>query len=214
MLPSPPLLLITDRSQTGGDLLSVLGAALSGGVRWISVREKNLAEDEQCALAAAVRAMAAPFGAMVTLHGSAALAARAGLGGVHLGAGADAKAARQRLGAGALIGQSIHKMEDAIQADPAVLDYVIAGPAFETASKPGYGPALEEAGLARLAAACRVPLLALGGIDAANLSRVKAAQVAGAAVMGGVMRASDPEAEARELIAAWRASGVLPLTKD
>ncbi|MEP9376319.1 thiamine phosphate synthase [Aquabacter sp. CN5-332] len=203
MLPSPPLLLITDRSQAKGELLAVAGAALAGGVRWISVREKDLPDEEQAALAAGIRVLAAPFDALVTLHGSADLAAHAAVDGVHLPAGADAAAARARLGKAALVGQSIHSVEEATAADPAVLDYVVAGPAFETASKPGYGPALEEAGLARLVSACRVPLLALGGIDASTLPRCKAAGVAGGAVMGGVMRAADPEAEMRGLVEAW-----------
>ncbi|TCT03224.1 thiamine phosphate synthase [Aquabacter spiritensis] len=203
MLPFPPLLLITDRGQSRIALLDVVAAALAGGVRWISVREKDLADLAQIALAGEVAALGARFGARVTLHGTADLAARAGLDGVHLAAGADAADARARLGAGALIGQSVHAAAEAAEAEPGVLDYVVAGPAFATASKPGYGPALEADGLRHLVGVCRVPLLALGGIDAANAARCKAAGAQGIAVMGGLMRAPDPEAEARALLRAW-----------
>ncbi len=205
-LPSPPLLLITDRAQAKGGLMAVVEAALAGGVRWISVREKDLPDDEQVALASAIRALAIPFGARVTLHGQADLALRAGLDGVHLPAGENAFAARARLGTAALVGQSIHGMEEASDAEPGVLDYVVAGPAFETASKPGYGPALEEMGLSLLAATSRVPLLALGGIDARTLPRCKTSGIAGVAVMGGVMRAQDPAAEVRQLLKIWNNS--------
>lgn len=202
-LPSPPVLLISDRAQARGTLAEVVLAACRGGVRWISVREKDLDPQAQIALAGEIRRATAGFGARVTLHGTAQLARDAGCDGVHLAAGAAPEEARALLGPDALIGQSIHGAAEAAAADPALVDYVIAGPAFETASKPGYGPALRGDGLARLKAICRVPLIALGGIDRRSLGECRAAGVDGVAVMGGVMRAPDPEAEARALVAAW-----------
>ncbi|WP_029004631.1 thiamine phosphate synthase [Azorhizobium doebereinerae] len=202
MLPSPPLLLITDRTQARGDLGGILAAAFGAGLRWVSVREKDLPEAEQVALVRALLPVAHAYGARLKLHGSAALAAAAGADGVHLPAGADAAAARALLGPAALVGLSIHSEAEAAAA-PAGVSYLIAGPAFLTASKPGYGPALGPEGLARLARATARPLLALGGIDAATLAACRACGIAGAAVMGGIMRAADPAAEARALIAAW-----------
>lgn len=202
-LPDPPLLLITDRTQAGHALEQVACAALLGGGRWISLREKDVPAAEQIALLARLKEVAGPFGARVLIHGPAELAAAAGADGVHLAADGDARSARDRLGPQALIGQSIHDVAEAGRADPGTLDYVVAGPAFPTRSKPGYGPALEREGLRRLVGACRVPLLALGGIDAHTLPLCRAAGVAGVAVMGGVMRASDPCHEMRMLVAAW-----------
>jgi thiamine-phosphate pyrophosphorylase len=54
--------------------------------------------------------------------------------------------------------------------DPAPLDYVIAGPVFETASKPGYGPALGPEGLAGIVKASRVPVIAIGGVTLQTIS--------------------------------------------
>jgi thiamine monophosphate synthase len=55
--------------------------------------------------------------------------------------------------------------------------------------------------LADIARACRVPVLTIGGINAARLGEVLAAGAVGAAVMGGVMRAADPAQEMRTLLA-------------
>jgi len=140
--------------------------------------------------------------ARLTLHGDAAIAAEAGIDGLHLGAGADAARARAMLGASALIGTSIHSVAEADVLDPALVDYAIAGPAFESASKPGYGPALGVEGLRAIVAATRVPVVAIGGIDAARAGAVMAAGAAGIAVMGLVMRAPDPADEVRALLAA------------
>jgi thiamine-phosphate pyrophosphorylase len=202
-LPDPPVLLITDRTQARGPLVEIVAAACAGGLRWVSLREKDLGEGEQVALLTALKQAAAPFGARVLLHGSAELALAAGADGVHLPADGDGAAARALLGPEALIGQSVHSTDEAARAVPGVLDYVVAGPAFLTQSKPGYGPALEAAGLARLAALCKVPLLALGGIAPSNVAVSRAAGVAGIAVMGGIMRAARPDEEAHALLAAW-----------
>ena len=56
-------------------------------------------------------------------------------------------------------------------------------------SKPGYGPEIGRKGLAEMARAARVPVLAIGGINTARVAEVIAAGCAGIAVMGGVMRA-------------------------
>jgi len=49
------------------------------------------------------------------------------------------------------------------------------GPAYETASKPGYGPEIGRKGLAEIAQAARVPVLAIGGINVARVAEVLAA---------------------------------------
>jgi thiamine-phosphate pyrophosphorylase len=139
--------------------------------------------------------------ARVTLHGEASLVAASGADGVHLPAGSDPLAARRMLGPGKLIGASIHTVVEAEALDPHTLDYALAGPAFETPSKPGYGPEIGRIGLGEIACASRVPILAIGGLNAARAAEVMAAGPVGIAVMGGVMRAADPAQEVRALIA-------------
>jgi len=200
-LPDPPLLLITDRRQARRPLDEIAAAAFSAGCRWVSLREKDLPPDEQVLLARAIASLARAHGARVTLHGEAALAKQAGADGVHLPAGVDPVAARKLVGPGKLIGVSIHTATEAEAIDPAIVDYALAGPAFETASKPGYGPEIGRKGLIDIARAARVPVLAIGGINPARVGELIAAGAAGVAVMGGVMRAADPAQEARALIA-------------
>jgi len=200
-LPDPPLLLVTDRRQARRPLQDIVGAALGAGCRWVSLREKDLPADEQILLARALIPLAHAQGARFTLHGEAALARDAGADGVHVSSGADLAVARALIGRDKMLGVSIHTVSEAEAIDPAVVDYVLAGPAFETASKPGYGPEIGRKGLAAVARAARVPVLAIGGVNAARLGELVAAGAAGVAVMGGVMRAPDPAQEIRSLIA-------------
>src|SRR5262245_32799781 len=121
-LPDPPLLLVTDRRQARRPLPEVVGAALTAGCRWISLREKDLPEDEQVGLARMLIPMARRHGARLTVHGDAALAQAAGADGVHLPSGSDPAAARTLLGPGQLIGVSIHTVTEAEALDPAAID--------------------------------------------------------------------------------------------
>ena len=200
-LPDPPLLLVTDRAQARRSLAEVVAAALTNGCRWVSLREKDLPEDEQIVLVRMLLPMARKYSARLVLHGEAALAKLAGVDGVHLPSGSDAAAARALLGPAQLIGVSIHTITEAEAIDPQAADYALAGPAFETPSKPGYGPEIGRKGLADIARACRAPVLAIGGINTARVGEVIAAGCAGVAVMGGVMRAADPAREVGALVA-------------
>ena len=199
-VPQPPLLLITDRRQALRPLPAVISAAVSAGCRWVSVREKDLPADEQILLARSLSLVRAEGGKLL-LHGEASLAKEAGIDGVHLPAGRDAAAARALIGPEKILGVSIHTVTEAEAIDPTCVDYALAGPAFETPSKPGYGPEIGRKGLADIAHACRVPVLAIGGINAARIAEVLAGGAAGVAIMGGVMRAADPGQDTRALLA-------------
>jgi len=187
------LLVITDRKQAQFPLEDMATRLFAGGCRWLSLREKDLAAADRLAQLRRLVALGARWGARVSVHGDVAAAAESGAAGIHLSARGRVPDARRILGSAALIGRSAHSLEEVAQAAEEGADYVTLSPIFVTASKPGYGPPL---GLAALALAGRygVPVLALGGVDDSNLAACLAAGAAGAAMMGGVMRAADPQA--------------------
>jgi thiamine-phosphate pyrophosphorylase len=201
-LPAPPLLLITDRLSCRGKVEDVVAAALRGGCRWVMVREKDLDHDALVALARRIVADAARIGATVVVSGDAAAAVEAGAAGVHLPQGGSVAEARRVAGAGALVGVSCHSESELHAAARDGADYATLSPVFPTESKPEYGPALGLAAFARLVRPARLPVLALGGVGAANAAACRRAGAAGIAVMGGVMRATDPERALAAMIAA------------
>jgi thiamine-phosphate pyrophosphorylase len=200
-LPRPPLLVITDRRAARAPLDAIAAAAFAGGCRWLSLREKDLRHDERVALLHKLVTVGKAHGARVMVHEDVAAALAAGAAGVHLPAGGSPIAARQALGDGALIGLSAHDYDDIVRAETEGADYVTLSPVFESASKPGYGPALGLDELADLAAKSLVPVLALGGVAAATAAACMAAGAAGIAVMGAVMAATDPRAATSALVA-------------
>jgi thiamine-phosphate pyrophosphorylase len=203
-LPEPPLLVITDRHQARLPLEEVAKAVFATGCRWLSVRESDLSRVERLALLERLRVLAAPWGATVGVHGDMQ-AARA-LAGValHLPAGGAAVAARAALGAERLIGRSAHASDPLAGAKVAELDYVTVSPVFESASKPGYGPALGLRGLATAVRGAVVPVIALGGIGVDNVRACLQTGAAGVAVMGEVMRTADPGGVVAAMLLAWK----------
>lgn len=185
-LPSPPLLLITDRSQAAGGLLSAVAAAVRAGCRWVSLREKDLPLAVQADLLRTLLPILCDAGGTLTVHGGPELAPLCH--GVHLPDGADIAATRRDLGPAALIGASCHDQGGVAVAARDGANYATLSPIFLTPSKPGYGPALGPAVLSDLP----LPTLALGGVGVGNAAQCLSAGAAGLAVMGGVMR--DPGA--------------------
>jgi thiamine-phosphate pyrophosphorylase len=107
-----------------------------------------------------------------------------GADGVHLGQDDfGAELARER---GLLLGRSVVTLDQALEADA---DYLGAGPVWETPSKADADPSMGLAGLAQIAAAVAIPVVAIGGIDASNAGDCIGAGASGVAV---VRAATDP----------------------
>jgi len=200
-LPAPPLLVITDRRQARRPLEELAEAIFAGGCRWLSLREKDLAAAERRTLLSALVTLGRRWKAIVTVHEDIDAAVMVGAGGVHLPSAGSPEAARARLPDG-LIGASAHSAEEGAGLLSSGADYVTVSPVFVTASKPGYGPAIGLDGLARVVAQVSGPVIALGGITAANAALCLSSGAHGVAVMGEIMRAADPRATVESILAA------------
>ena len=104
--------------------------------------------------------------------------------GVHLGQ-SDEGADRARAN-GLLLGRSVVALE---QVDGLDADYLGAGPVWATPSKADADPPIGLEGLMRICLAADVPVVAIGGVDAANAASCIAA---GAAGVASVRAATDP----------------------
>lgn len=200
-LPVPPLLVISDRGQAHRPLEELAEAIFASGCRWFSLREKDLPAAERRDLLKALVALGRRWGATVTVHEDVDAAVMAGAGGVHLPSAGSPEATRARL-PGGVIGASAHSAKEASALLGSGADYVTVSPVFITASKPGYGPATGLDGLAKIAAQVPGPVIALGGITAANASLCLSAGASGVAVMGEVMRATEPQTVVEAMLAA------------
>jgi thiamine-phosphate pyrophosphorylase len=156
-----------------GDLIPSIRGAISAGIDWIQIREKDLPTRSLLELAQkAVSLSGKTTRILINDRLDVALASQAA--GVHLG-GESAPVAEVvrwcRAGhapEGFLVGASCHQLTEALAAERDGADYLFFGPVFTTPSKLAYGP---PQGLERLADICgrvRIPVLAIGGITMVN----------------------------------------------
>ena len=191
----PALMLLIDGSRADAEI----AAAVDGGVNMLQARAPEASTVRLADLASDARAIAAGR-ALVLVHGDVDAALWAEADGVHLPEAAwTARLARVRAGAGGalLISCAVHGVEAARRADAEGADLIVAGTVFPSASHPG-GATIGIDGLREICAAVRIPVIAIGGVTAANAGEVMQAGASGAAVIGAIRGAPDalPAAEA------------------
>ncbi len=99
----------------------------------------------------------------------------------------------------ARVGISVHSLEEAIEAAALGADYVTFGHVFSSQSHPGEpGRGLDA--LAGIVERLDIPVLAIGGIDQANIAQVVATGCAGVSVISAIVDHHDPGYAARRLI--------------
>jgi thiamine-phosphate pyrophosphorylase len=183
----------------------VLRGILAGGAAAVQVREKEMPDRARLVRARDVAAAAHEAGALAIVNDRPDLAVLAAADGVHAGQDDLAPAdARRIVGPDRIVGVSTHTLGQAIAAAQAGADYVGCGPMFQSATKPQAavpGPAL----CAEVTAQVSMPIMAIGGITAANAPQVLAAGARWLAVSSAVAGADDPEAETRRLVEIVRA---------
>lgn len=179
-------------------LAPAVEAALRGGARVVQYRDKAHPPAARRVHAERLHALCARYGAGFIVNDDVALARAVAADGVHLGReDADIEAARDALGADAVVGVSCYnELARAEQAVARGAGYVAFGSFFPSRTKPGAvraEPALLQAARARLP----VPLVAIGGITPENGAALIAAGADMLAVISGLWEQPDIEAAAR-----------------
>jgi len=153
----------------------------------VQIRERDLEAAHLARLVSAVVDLARGSRSRIIVNDRLDVALACGAGGVHLRADSmPPSRARSIAPPGFLIGCSVHAPAEARAVAPDV-DYLIAGTVWPTESKPA-GPAgrppIGPDGLAAIARAARVPVLAVGGVTLDRVPHLSASGAAGVAAIG------------------------------
>lgn len=190
-------------------LTGIAGSGLDPGKVAVQLRERDLEGHALVDLAGALRATTAAAGVRLFINDRVDVALAVGADGVHLGGTSLAPAEARAIAPALALAVSTHGLTDVRAAldDPARVAFAVFGPIRETPSKRSYGPPL---GIGALTEAARVdlPLLALGGVDAADVPEVIAAGAYGLACVRPVMAAKAPAEAVRALCKALATSSV------
>lgn len=134
--------LVTDHAAARGEPVAAVYSALRGGLDCVQVREKKGPASRLHETTLSLLPAARERGARLLVNDRLDVAIACGADGVHLpGAGLPPESARGLLGDGALIGVSVHELDEARAAVEAGADYVTFGHVHPTASKSGSPPA-------------------------------------------------------------------------
>jgi thiamine-phosphate pyrophosphorylase len=151
--------------------------AVEGGATVVQLRLKGASTDEVVEAGRGFRGLPATF----VVNDDVEAALRLDADGVHLGR--DDDGAERAVAAGLLLGTSAATVAEAQAGESLGAGYVGAGPVWATPSKPDAGRPIGLEGLADVCGAVSVPVVAIGGIDAANAADCIRAGAAGVAVV-------------------------------
>ena len=195
------LYLVTDRDLCGGrSLEEVVLRSIRGGARYVQIREKDQSTRDFIEEAVRIKRILEPFHVPLIINDRVDVALAVKSDGVHVGQDdMPYTMARSIMGPGAIIGLSVETWKDVEEAEELDCDYIGVSPVFETPTKIDTKGAWGLDGLVRIKAFSRHPLVAIGGLNAANTADVVKAGADCIAVVSAVCAAPDPEAASREL---------------
>lgn len=188
------------------DYLDSIAMALEGGCRWVQLRMKDATPEEILPIALEAQKLCKAKDATFIIDDHVELVKEIGADGVHLGKlDMPVGEARKILGDSFIIGGTSNTFEDIAMHAAAGADYIGCGPFRFTTTKKNLSPVLGLEGYQILVAKMRengltLPIVAIGGINAADIPAIMRTGVSGIALSGTVLRAENPVSEMRKLM--------------
>lgn len=188
------------------DYLDSIAMALEGGCRWVQLRMKDATPEEILPIALEAQKLCKAKDATFIIDDHVALVKEIGADGVHLGKlDMPVAEARKILGDSFIIGGTSNTFEDIAMHAAAGADYIGCGPFRFTTTKKNLSPVLGLEGYQTLVAKMKeqgltLPIVAIGGINAADIPAIMRTGVSGIALSGTVLRAENPVSEMRKLM--------------
>jgi thiamine-phosphate pyrophosphorylase len=177
--------------------------ALDAGVKFFQYRSKNGSRKSIYEVSLVLARIARNAEALFIVNDHADIAAAVDADGVHLGQDdLPIEFARKLPVRDRIIGISTHGLDQARAAEAAGADYIGFGPLFRTSTKDA-GQTKGIQNLAIVKKSVAIPVIAIGGINQANIQFVAQSGADGAAVISVVLAASDIRVAAEQLVGIW-----------
>lgn len=190
---------VTDRTWlNGSSLYENVEASLKGGVTLVQLREKELAYDEFLREAVEIKKLCKQYNVPFIVNDNVEIAIKSNADGVHIGQNdADAKEVRKAIG-NKILGVSVQTEEQAKKAAEDGADYLGVGAVFPTDTKTDATDVPYEM-LCNICEAVNIPVVAIGGINKSNMTKLKGSKIKGVALVSAIYASEDIESECRLL---------------
>jgi thiamine-phosphate pyrophosphorylase len=196
------LYVITDEQLGRGRThLQIAQSAIAGGAEVIQLRDKNASGKKLYETGLELKSLTRKRKVTFIMNDRIDLAVILDADGVHIGqSDIPAEVARRLLGPQKILGVSAASLVEALQAEANGADYLGVGPIFEArATKADAGNPQGLDLLRQIREKCRLPLIAIGGINRQNVARVIQAGANGAAVISAIVAADDISEAANQI---------------
>lgn len=202
MTPNPyRLYLVTDENQDIDTLLQVVKQAIEGGVTMVQLREKHHDVRTFISKAKAVKQVLASTGVPLIINDRVDVALAVEAEGVHLGqTDMPATLARKLIGEERILGLSIESEAQLEEAKSLPIDYIGLSAIFATPTKTNTKTHWGLDGLTETLKKTTLPVVAIGGINEANLPDVASTGVHGVAIVSAISHAASPKDAASKLL--------------
>lgn len=185
------IICVTNRKLCSSDFLGRIKEIAACQPAGIILREKDLSEAEYTLLADKVLNICAQYNVQCILHSFIKAARQLKCEAVHLPIIRLSGLSDEERAGIKIIGASCHSAAEACLAEKLGCDYITAGHIFDTDCKKGM-PGRGVDFLKEVCTAVKLPVYAIGGIGAENITEIKKAGAAGACLMSGLMQCEDP----------------------
>ncbi len=191
---------VTDRGNLHGKtLLQQVEESLKGGVTLVQLREKHLSFQEFLEEAKEMKELCHKYGVPLLINDNVEICIESGADGVHVGQkDMEAGLVREKLGKDKIIGVSARTVEQAMAAQNNGADYLGVGAVFSTSTKEDAKP-LDHEILKAITEAVDIPVVAIGGINSENVSKLKGTGIDGVAVVSAIYGRENPKEAAENL---------------
>lgn len=202
MTPNPyRLYLVTDENQDINTLLQVVKQAVEGGVTIVQLREKHHDVRTFISKGKAVKQVLAGTGVPLIINDRVDVALAVEAEGVHLGqTDMPATLARKLIGEDRILGLSIESEAQLEEAKSLPIDYIGLSAIFATPTKTNTKTHWGLDGLMETLKKTALPVVAIGGINEANLRDVASTGVHGVAIVSAISHATSPKDAASKLL--------------
>lgn len=188
------LYLVTDSSyHTEKSFLYTVEQAAAGGVSMIQLREKDKTAREYMNLAEKVKKITDAYNIPLLIDDRVDVAFAVKASGVHVGKmDIPVREARKMLGPDKIIGATAKTVEQALEAERQGADYLGVGAIYPTPTK--VKTVLTSVStLQDICKAVSIPVYAIGGLNASNISVLKGVPIEGVCAVSAIMKAENPK---------------------
>lgn len=195
------LYLVTDRDVLRRrDLIKCIEESILGGVTLVQLREKNVTSREFYEIAIKVKEVTSRYNIPLIINDRLDIALAIDADGLHIGQkDLPASVARKILGKDKILGVSAATLQESLKAEKDGADYLGVGAVFSTSTKKDTRDVSYET-LSSITSSVNIPVVAIGGINEKNVTKLKESNIDGIAVISCILGKEDVKGAAEKML--------------